>query len=480
MGITSIVTGMIFTLIVTRRLTPEEFGTWNLIGGLITYVMIIEPTISYWAVRHTARGVKVAKTALICSGIISSGATLAYLLIAYFVGQQSNVVKDVLLFAAILVPVMFLKQTLTAINLGHRPQSTSYGLIAFELIKIPTAVSFVYYLDMGIIGAIFSTFIAYIGNIIILIFYSRDQLIAKFEKGIVKNWLSRSWLPIYPGVSSVIFHLDVILFSVITKSVVGIAYYSAAITISALVTNAGLISQALYPKLIGGGKKEHLQENLTRFFYFGVPLTALSIVFAKPTLFALNPQYMIAVPVVIFMTVRTFLYVLGGIFTSAIQGIETVDLNEESRFKDFIKSKLFFLPTIQLIQYGSYALVLAITLFSLSRTSSQLELAIYWSVITLITQIPFTIYYYYLTRKSFTLSVDKGSLLRYLLASVVTFGGTYVLVEKFLQYKNNIYQFLPNLLLFVSIAIGGYLLLTYLTDHRTRLLFKSILNEIKK
>ena len=40
-GLASVFTGIIFVLIVTRQLTPEEFGTWNLIGGLIIYVIII-------------------------------------------------------------------------------------------------------------------------------------------------------------------------------------------------------------------------------------------------------------------------------------------------------------------------------------------------------------------------------------------------------------------------------------------------------
>ena len=45
-GFSSLLTGTIFTLIVTRSLTPEEFGTWGLIGGLLSYVLIVEPIIS--------------------------------------------------------------------------------------------------------------------------------------------------------------------------------------------------------------------------------------------------------------------------------------------------------------------------------------------------------------------------------------------------------------------------------------------------
>ena len=61
----SIITGLVFTLIVTRTLSPEEFGTWALIGSLIIYAIIINPIISYWTTRETARGIESGKTSII-------------------------------------------------------------------------------------------------------------------------------------------------------------------------------------------------------------------------------------------------------------------------------------------------------------------------------------------------------------------------------------------------------------------------------
>ena len=55
-GIVTVVTGLVFTLIVTRQLSQDEFGTWGLIGGLISYALIIGPIVSYWSTREIARG----------------------------------------------------------------------------------------------------------------------------------------------------------------------------------------------------------------------------------------------------------------------------------------------------------------------------------------------------------------------------------------------------------------------------------------
>ena len=57
-GIISVFTGIFFSLIITRTVTPEEYGTWGLILGLITYVVLIGPIVSYWSTRDTARNIE--------------------------------------------------------------------------------------------------------------------------------------------------------------------------------------------------------------------------------------------------------------------------------------------------------------------------------------------------------------------------------------------------------------------------------------
>jgi len=50
-GLVSVFTGLAFVLIVTRRLSPEEFGTWALLGTIIGYLLISERIISYWTIN---------------------------------------------------------------------------------------------------------------------------------------------------------------------------------------------------------------------------------------------------------------------------------------------------------------------------------------------------------------------------------------------------------------------------------------------
>jgi len=479
-GLSSLITGTIFTLIVTRSLTPEEFGTWGLIGGLLSYVLIVEPIISYWTTREVAREEKSGKTAIVTSSMFSVIAIFAYIVIAYFVSLGTDADSDVLSFALILVPVMFLNKTLTAINLGWKPQAKSYGLFVFEIVKIPTALLFVYFLDLSIYGAILATLVSYVGSIIVLAIFAKGQIKNKINFSYLRKWIKLSWLPLYPGLSTLIFTLDVTMFSIITGSVIGLSYYSASLAIAAFVAHSGLISQALYAKFLGGGKREYLQENLIRFFYFGFPLTALSIILAKPGLFALNPLYQIAVPVVIFLTLRAFFFTLSGIFENSLKGIETVDVKSNQTFRAFVKSKLFLLPTIRLIKYSSYAISLLVFFMLLSNSLEQIELVISWSIISFLIEIPFFAYLYILTRKNFDFVISIIPITKYFITSIGVFLLTYFLMEKYLIYENSIFNFLPQVMIFVLFGISLYLGITYLVDFKTKQLIHSIFQEFKR
>jgi O-antigen/teichoic acid export membrane protein len=477
--LSSVFTGLAFTLIVTRQLTAEEFGTWSLISGIVIYAVIINPMVNYWATRDVARGIDSGKTAFSTSAMLSVGGTLVYIVIAYFVGIQSDAKVDILLLASILIPAMFLNDALNAINTGSKPHAVSYGFLGFEITKIPIGLILVYFLKLGIEGAIYATFLAYIVSVFIQFIYAKEKLRGKYNSQTVKKWFKLSWLPTYRNVPSLLSLSDVVIFSIITGTVIGVAYYSAARTIGFLVNHTRSFSTAVYPKLLETKKHEYLQENLIQTLYFAFPISALSITLARPGLFVLNPIYEAAASVVIIFTIRSFLTTLNQMFFQALQGIEDVDIEKNSTFRDYVKSKLILYPTFQLIRHGIYigTLVLMLIFIPLDE-ENELELVMYWALIGLIIEIPLFIYIFNLTKKNFVLKLELKTILKYALTSLIAFGIMYILIEQYLNYKNSIFEFLPNLLIFVAFGIGVYLGITYLIDNRTKVLFKAIITEI--
>jgi len=451
----SVVTGLVFTLIVTRKLSVEEFGTWGLINGIIIYAMVISPIITYWVSREVARGERTAKTAIISNGVLSIAGVVIYLVAAFIVGLQSDADLNILLFATILIPILFIEHSLTAINLGHNPQASSYGFLVFEILKILAALLLIYYLKFGLEGAILASLVAYIGKIGIQAFYSKDQLRSKLQKNYLIKWLKLFWVPTYRTLPSLLASSDVVIFSIMTGSVVGVAYYTSARTIGLLVNHVRGLNKGLYPKLLES---------------------------AKPGLFALNPIYQIAAPIVILIGVRTFLTTFNRMLYDAHLAMEDIDKEgRKASSKDYARSKLVFIPTLEIAKQGIYVGVLAILLYIYSsQTDSVIDLVFYWVAISLVIEIPITLYMTYLTKKSFKIKIDRISIFKYLLTSVIVFGIIGLFMEENLEYKNSIFEFLPSLLLYAIISIIGYLVITYLIDNRTRSLIKGIMNEVRK
>jgi O-antigen/teichoic acid export membrane protein len=479
-GIMGIFTGFVFTLAITRSLNPLEFGTWNIINNFFGYIIILEPIISYWATREVSRKISSGITALITSGAFSCIGIFLYILIVYLVGGNTDANLDILMWGIILIPFIFVTRTLTAINLGFKPQISSYGLLAYGFIQIPTILFFLYYLDLGVIGVIISSLCAYLGNIVVQSLLGRTQLKNNFNFKFIKKWFKLSWIPLFPGLYTLISLLDITIFSLLTKSVIGLAFWGSAMAVAIIISQAGNISRSVYPKILSDNNSNYLKDNFSLLLYFSIPLTLLCIYYAKPLLFALNPEYMIAYPVLIFSSVFVFFNTLNTTFYSILLGTEKIDLDENANFKNYLKSKLLTLPIILMIQYGLYILVLTVGLFLLiSSNYNQIDLVIFWSICALLTHFPFTIYFILQLRKTLQFRIDYIRLVKFLAIGLFSFGSISLFLDTSLGYNENLFIFIPDLLIYIIISALIYFVLTFVVDKQTRILVKNIFNELK-
>ena len=441
----------------------------------------MEPVISFWSTRQLARGEEVGKTSLISSSIFSIGSIPIYVILAYFVSNVSHSHLDSMIFAAILLPITFVSQTLSSINIGHKPHATSYGLLAFESLKIPVGLVLVYFFNLGVNGAIMTTMIAYLGKILIQVYFGKSKLKGKFNIKAVRHWIKFSWVPLYYNLGHVIWSLDVVIYSVIVGSIKGVAYFSISSTIAAIIGNAGLISQALYPKLLSKGSFGYAKENFAHLMYFAIPLLGICVIFAKPALFALNPVYINIYFIAIILSFRSFFYVITNMLLyQVLLGVETVD-EDNPKFSKLVKSKILFVPTLTNIQYALYIITIGVSLLILhSNGNSESELVKWWSFISLVIQIPFFIYSWILVKRHLKFSFPYKYVAKYILGTISFSIVFLVSSTKIINYQLSIYNFLPGVILELFLCMGVYLLVTYIIDARTRILFKSVLNEFSK
>lgn len=479
-GILTVFTGLVFTLIVTRTLTVEEYGTWSLIITVIGYLIVSGAIINYWTIRGIAREYAIGKTSFSSSLIFSFGLIPIYIAFAILFSENSNAIQSSMILALVLVPLFFLSRNLTAINTGFQPQVTSYSLLVFELARIPTAFTFVYLLDLGLDGTILALFLSQLIQVSFQIYLARSKIRTIFQMEIFKKWLKLSWLTAYSAGPTLLRNLDLALYTIISLSVIGVAFYSAAFAIGKLVSHSEKISQGLYPKLLSGGKYSHISQNISLSLFFGLPMVGLSIIFAKPGLYALNPIYQDAALIVVLLSLKTFFLSQSNNIQKSLLGIEQADITENPSIQKFLKSSLFQIPTYRYIQSGIY-LTLLVAVFLLNKDSvSEIELVTLWAFIALILEVPYFIFMWVILNHKTSINFPYKDGLKYLGSTIIFILVFLLTSESIIIYHESIFDFLPTLLVQFAICILIYFGIVYMVDKNTRNLFSTIVTQIFK
>jgi len=476
-----VVTGTIFIIIVTRRLDPADFGLWTLIGSLVSYVTIIEPIVTFWTTRQIARGEKAGKTAIATSGLFSIVGLGAYTAIALYVSATLGSDLNILLLASFLIPISFMNNILNSICAGFRPQSIPYGILSFEITKIPLGYLLVIAIPMGIIGVLIATIIANAVKMSLLLIQARSQLFVSFKRSFAKFWLRMSWLTLYMSIHGFIYKLDVLIFSLVTGSLVGLAFWGVASAASNFVGYSGTISQGLFPKILATGKKEFAQDNLKKSLYFAIPLVGFSVVFAKPALHILNPFYIDGAYIVGILAIRLLVNVITGFCFGVLESFERVDLDKQASFKQFLHSRIFVVPTLWLIYSIIYVSSLSVFLI-LFWTPEMLDsdTVTVWALILLVVNTPFMIYGLVKVKKSHNIDFPFKDAAKYIGTTIIAVTIIQFLIENTLTYPPSIWEFIPEVLPLVFLGAGIYFGISYIIDKTTRKLFRSIINELIK
>ncbi|RZD41712.1 MAG: hypothetical protein CXT78_10650 [Thaumarchaeota archaeon] len=481
LGILSLIIGLGFNLIVTRNLSEIEYGTWGIIGGIIVYATIIEPVITFWTTREIARNEESGKTAIFSGLLFSCIGLIIYFVSAIILSYSTEVNQDIVLLGLMLVPLVFINNILSSITLGWKPQGVSYRQIVFGTTQVLLGLLFVMMLKMGIVGVIYAVAISTLVSIIYMISYNKKRLKNPIKKEFIKKWIKFSWVSLYPNVGSTIMSLDVMIFSIITSSIIGISFWTATMIIVSISSSSQLVSRATYSKLLQGGNKGFIQENIRLLIYFSILFTGITITFAEHGLFLLNPIYASATIIVIIMSLHNFLRVITSNLLVFVTGVDKVDVDKKSSIKNYFKSSLINVPTVQLIQSIVYIVSLSIVLLiTVSSTDSDFTLLLYWAIIALIIQIPITVYSVLFFHKKIHLENNFKDILKYTFAAIVSFGGIYIIMGNFIEFNTEIVKFLPQVLLFVIVSVLMYIGITYSIDNKTRRLVKTITMLIRK
>ena len=132
------------------------------------------------------------------------------------------------------------------------------------------------------------------------------------------------------------------------------------------------------------------------------------------------------------------------------------------------------------MQFGGYVIVLSIVLFiAVLNNLDEGEILFIWAVIFTLSQIPLCLYLFLHVRKVFNFKVSKN-IFNYIIVSLVSFVPIHFVMEEFLTYNENLFEFAPIVLFYMVCGVGIYFCITTVIDKETKILFKEVINELRR
>ncbi|MDI9619366.1 MAG: hypothetical protein QFX33_00875 [Candidatus Nezhaarchaeota archaeon] len=368
----SIGTGLIFTLMVTRNVSPEAYGVYGNISDVVSYFTLASSIIPFWLTRAVARMQPgSSRTGLTVNALMGIAFTGAYLAVYPILIQALGVGAEYLpvyLIAAFTILEGHVIAALEAIAYPRRPEVLGFGLLLFEASKVVLGFILIIGLGMGLSGALASTIVAWLLQAWFYFRHVRGELGEGFSWAYVKKWFKASLLNVYSIVCSRIYAFTSILLFVYGGEV-SRAYYGAASTLASIVGYSSSLAIALYPRLLSGSKPEDVTETLKLVLMFAIPMSVGALVLSQELLYMLNPSYAVAWVIVVLLSLNSLLSTVSSLFESTVSGSERVDSEGHLSVIRLVKSRLFKLITLSYVQ-TAVVVVLAYLIFSSSTLSS--------------------------------------------------------------------------------------------------------------
>ncbi|ABL79162.1 oligosaccharide flippase family protein [Thermofilum pendens] len=339
----STLTGLLFVLIVTRSLSPEEFGAWSVISTLLSYATVAT-VVNYWVTRLRSRGVvEVTVSGLALSLLFALASSGAYLVLLPYLSGEFGVARSALLVSTLYIPVLYVNGALYSSLYAVSPARAAVSEFLFETGKTVAAVLFALSGGVSLVSALIAVLAGHILQGAFLAVSTRRDLVRRPSAALAKRVLSLSTFNFAAQPSTLLSSLDVPLISAVRGNL-SVAYYTVVNTFSNLVGYSGVLSKGLYPSLLSvddsSAHRERIEESLRLVLLVGIPAAAGVAALAPNLLYLLRPDYVAAANVLRVAAVTSIVASVNGVFSDALQGVERADL-EGKGLREVARSRIF-------------------------------------------------------------------------------------------------------------------------------------------
>jgi O-antigen/teichoic acid export membrane protein len=469
--------GLVFIILVVRRLTPEELGLWQWISRVASYALIPGLIVGFWVLRFSARDWTSARTGLVLGAILSLPALATYLVLIPLLAGAVQAGSYIFLLSAALIPLNYLTLMMIEIASGTRMQDVGYGEMAYESVKLSVAFVLVFMLHLGLTGAILSVEMGLALQFIIQVVLLRKYLRGKFRKDLAKQWISYSWLSAYISQSTILVSFDAAIVVAVAglQATTVLAYFTVASAVGALVGLSAWLASGLSPKLLKGGQARDIEVILKLTLLFGIPMLFGLLMIAGPMLYLYGSTYSIVITITRILALSAFLDSIL-VIADTVVGC-TVDIDKgKPNFKELVSSRLFRLPSINFVMGLCYLVVLYVSLTYLlpASTISPEQIASLWAASLVFLKLLFGIFKLWYARRVIRFGIPLRAIARYIIAAAMM-AVVLALCLPFVAYVPAIQQFIIYPLALIGIGAASYSVVMLLIDREFRQLVRTVL-----
>jgi len=416
----SVGTGLLFSVVVARRLAVTEYGVWQYYSVVIGYLSLPGSIVGFWLTRELGRGKAVLHTGLSFCGILSAASSLLLMGISLFSDPSVRLSADVLAAIALCLILTYISNSLDAAVSGVSPVLYGVGRSVLEITKVATGLFLVVTMRMGLLGAILSINAALgLKSLVVYLRIPKDKG-GQVDLSTGVSWLKRWWIPTIAAVPSLISSLDLVVLTLATGSTVSTAYLGLSKTVSAIVGFSSLLAISLYSGLLGGGGRKRIEEAVRLVFLFAIPMTAGLVSLTLPIVHLFGSVYAPSALATQLLSIAALFIVVRDLSVVVIQGTEVVDNKKDASLAEFVRSGLVVPHAVQLGGYGAYimALIIAMNLLGASTISPE-NMATTTAFINLAVTAPMSILIWRLSKKSCQYRTPWGDIAKYAFATLV-------------------------------------------------------------
>lgn len=468
---------IVFFIILTRRLSTADYGTWVMIWRYIGYFLIPSVIYATWVTRDVSRGKNTSITGVVTSLFFGVASVPFYVLVMIFLSSNLHQPLVPLLISSSCFFLDYLNSALVSVSAAHAPQIAGYAGFAYDSGQLIFGVLFIIFLGLGLTGAVIAALAGRIMMNSVSITMNRSVLRkSSLQLHQITAWIKASWLPLFGSFGAYLGTFDALIVSFIYRSQIPIAYYGICVSIASMVTFAGVAASPLYPKIICKKNLEDVKEAIWITSLLSLPIIFLIIIYSKQLCAILNPAYTFVAPALAIMVFGAYFQLMQGLATTAYYGLEPCD-EKTLEPKQLLRSSLFRGYQITLL----FNMVYLLLLYALSSLSvSYLSFVIIWVSVLASLYIVSLSAFIILIKRRFSMTFPVTSMLRDLLIFAVAAVPAAILSILIpVPVTSNLYIAFYHLIPTGLLSLAVYLCFLYLIERRFRTTVRDIIKKVR-